>query len=221
MTIPTASEIAKNAERVRDLKAEVRGLSTEELSGVQFMSLSEGREPVTIYATEDGRPVTIPAYMVPQVMDRRREDGEYRFVADKAKAPEYVLGTIKCFLHADAPERTVVDKAGLAGKFCRGNHISSDYSKTLHAEHKHRQEWRTYQQYLKNVDAAEERDERRQQLSATLRIAEAAQQGANQQAANNNYDCKETGCGWTPKPDAVSPQTAAGMHRKAEHEVEG
>ena len=148
MAVPTAEDIARNAEKTRDLKQEVEGLATEALPGVIFIEISEGRTPVTIYSTEDGRPVTIPENMVPAVMEKRREDGQYRFVADPAKAPEYKLGTVKCFLHPDAPERATIVEAGLANKSCRKDTLGSDHSKILHAEHRHKQEWVAYQRFV-------------------------------------------------------------------------
>ena len=87
MAIPSSEELAKRAEQTRGLKQQVAGLATEALPGVIFVEIDDGRAPVTVYSTEDGRPVTIPEYMVGPVLDRRREDGEYRFVAEKEKAP--------------------------------------------------------------------------------------------------------------------------------------
>lgn len=77
MTIPSSEEIAKKAEQVRDLRQQVAGLATEALPGVVFIEIDDGRAPVTIYSTEDGRPVVIPEYMLGPVLERRREDGEF------------------------------------------------------------------------------------------------------------------------------------------------
>ncbi len=214
MAIPSTEELAKRAEQTRDLKQQVEGIATEALPGVIFIEIDEGREPVTVYSTEDGRPVTIPAYMVPQVMERRREDGEYRFVAEKEKAPEYKLGTILCFMHKDSPERATLDAAGLGGKFCRKDTIASDYAATIHGEHRHRQEWAAYQRYVQGEKETKREARQDRQLEATLAIARAAQ---GSQAVDP--DCP--GCDWKQKPDTKNLVAALRLHVAAKHTPNG
>ena len=219
MAIPSTEDIAKRAEQVRDLKSQVEGLATEALPGVVFIEIDEGREPVTIYSTEDGRPVTIPAYMVPPVLDRRREDGEFRFVADKAKAPEYKLGTILCFMHKDSPERAALDAAGLGGKFCRKHTLPSDYAATIHGEHRHRQEWAAYQRYVGNQKEAVREARLDSQLEATLDIARGAREAKQAVEAKTpqagERDCPR--CDWQQGASTKNRRSALRMHEKAIH----
>lgn len=166
---------AEQAERVRDLKAQLGGVDAQEMSGIQFQMISEGREPVTIYSTEDGRPVTIPMYMLPQVMDRRREDGEYRFVSEKARAPEYKMGEIVCFLHVDAPERATIEEIGLGAIKCRKHTLPSQHAWRMHGKNRHKQEWAAYQEHLKGEKEAKQEQRQDKQLEATLTIARGGQ----------------------------------------------
>ena len=217
MAIPSTGDIAKRAEQVRDLKQQVEGLATEALPGVVFIEIDEGRELVTIYSTEDGRPVTIPAYMVPPVLDRRREDGQYRFVADKDKAPEYKLGTILCFMHPDAPERATLDAAGLGGKFCRKHTLPSDYAATIHGEHRHRQEWAAYQRYVAGQKEAKREQRLDEQLEATLSIARAQGSQAVEAQAPQAVETDCPRCDWQQRPATKNRRAALAAHAREKH----
>ena len=220
MTIPTADEIAKNAEAVRDLKLQVNGLTTEALPDIEFRHFTPGRTPVTIYAVEDGRPITIPEYQLITVIDKRLEDGRYMFVSDPKDAPEYKLGTILCFLHKDSPERASLDAAGLGGlKFCRKHTLPSTYAKTIHALHRHKQEWGALQDYLKGVKEQGERDDRRQQLEATLAIARGVAQGSPEAKTPPAIDPDCPRCSWRQQPATQNRRAALRMHERAKHPV--
>jgi hypothetical protein len=166
---------AETAERVRDLKSQIAGLSAEEVGEILFLEISPGREPVTVYSTEDGSPVPVPAYRINEVMGLTDTKGNHRFVAEAKDAPEYIQGTVKCFLHKDSPEREILAKIGLSGAFCPAEHLASEHSKRIHGHHRHKQEWAAYQEYMEN--RKEERREARQdeQLAATLTIARGGQ----------------------------------------------
>ncbi len=220
MAIPTTDEIAKRAEQVRDLKQQVEGLATEALPGVVFIEIDEGREPVTLYSTEDGRPISIPAYMIGPVLDRRREDGAFRFVSDKDKAPEYKMGTLLCFMHKDSPERATLDAAGLSGKLCRKHTLPSDYAKTIHAEHRHRQEWAAYSRYVAGQKEAKREQRSDEQLEATLTIARAAQGSPEARAPQAvEPDCRA--CDWKQKPSTKNLAAALAAHGREKHPAGG
>ncbi len=162
---------AAQAERIRDLTKQIAGVGVKEMPEIQFQMISPGREPVTIYAVEDGRPVAVPAYMLPQVMTKTLDDGRFMFVSDPKDAPEYKMGSIVCFLHVDAPERAIIEKIGLGAVKCRKHTLPSEHAWRMHGQHRHKQEWAAYQEYKE--DRKEEKREQRQdeQLAATLSIA--------------------------------------------------
>ncbi len=166
---------AVQAERVRDLTGQLGGIGKQEMPEILFQEISPGREPVTVYSVEDGRPVDVPAYMLGAVMTKTLDDGRFMFVAEKENAPEYKLGTVLCFLHPDSPMREVVEAVGLGAIKCRKATLASDHSKRLHGQHRHKQEWSAVQEYLE--DKKEEKREARQdkQLEATLSIARGGQ----------------------------------------------
>jgi hypothetical protein len=162
---------AATAERVRDLKSQIAGLSAEEVGEILFLEISPGREPVTVYSTENGAPTPVPTYRINEVMSLTDKDGNPRFVSEAKDAPEYVPGSVKCFLHKDSPERPILEKIGLSGTFCPAEHLASEHSKRLHGLHRHKQEFAALQEYKENEK--EEKREARQdkQLEATLAIA--------------------------------------------------
>ena len=189
---------AEQAERVRDLKSQIAGVGVEEMPEIQFQIISPGREPVTVYAAEDGRPVQVPAYMLGPVMGKTLEDEmispgrepRFMFVSRAEDAPEYKLGTVKCFLNPDSPMREIVEAVGLGAIKCRKVTLRSEQSKRLHAQHRHKQEWAAVKEYLE--ERKEEKREARQdkQLEATLSIA----RGGTAVAVKGECDvCGKTG----------------------------
>jgi hypothetical protein len=165
-----ANEIAERAEKRRDLKSQIAGLTAEDAGEIVFLHISPGREPVTIYRKTTGEPVQVPAYMVDNVMEKA-EDGQPMFVSRKEDAPEFKLGTFKCFLHPDSPDRAILNEIGLMGTRCPANHLASLHSKREHGRRRHKAEWAAYQEYLD--DAKEQKGQERQekQLQATLALA--------------------------------------------------
>jgi hypothetical protein len=162
---------AVTAERVRDLKTQIEGLSAEEVGEILFLEISPGREPVTVYSAENGAPTLVPAYRINEVMGLTDKDGNHRFVSDPKDAPEYIPGTVKCFLHRDSPERPILELIGLSGTFCPNDTLASEHSKRVHGLHRHKQEWAAYQEHVENrkEEAREARQDK--QLEATLSIA--------------------------------------------------
>lgn len=142
---------------------------------ILFQHISPGREPVTVYSTKDGCPTPIPAYMLGAAMQLTNEDGTFRFVAQAKNAPKYKLGTIKCFLHKDSPERPILELVGLGSATCPKATLASLHSKRQHGLHRHKQEWAAWQEYVEGKK--EEKREARldEQLEATLAIARGGQ----------------------------------------------
>ena len=189
--------IAERAQRRRDLKGELGGLGGQVATEVIFEHISPGREPVIVYSTLNGEPIPVPAYMIDPVMMKTLPGGRPMFVAKKEEAPEFKLGTVKCFLHPESPERAsgVLAEIGLAGKTCPAEHLASMHSKRVHGLHRHKQEWMAHQEFIadQKTEAHEARQERT--LQATLAIAgKAAAPAAEEPVAEGQCDiCGKTG----------------------------
>lgn len=166
---------AAQAERIRDLKQQISGVGGEEMEGIQFTMISPGHAPVRIYAVEDGRPLDVPGSMLNSVMTKTLDNGKFMFVADPAKAPEYKLGDVKCFLHPDSPMSEIVKAVGLSGVTCGKGTLGSEHSKRIHGQHRHKQEWEAVQEYIENEKEAKRETQQDEQLKATLAIADRGQ----------------------------------------------
>lgn len=167
--------VARRMEKVRDMRDQIAEIGQGTSRDLQFSVYAPARNPQTIWRMSDGEPVPLPEYMVPGALAKRDENG-YMFTAQEELAPTYVRGTVKCFLHADSPERAagVLEAVGLSGKVCPAGNLGSLSSKEVHGEHRHSQEWRTVEKHkdAQKEDAKVEREVR--QLDATLALAERA-----------------------------------------------
>ena len=167
---------AEQAQQIRDLKRQVSGIGTEEMTGVEFTMISPGHDLVTIYAVEDGRPLDVPVYRLEQAMAKTLDDGvTFMFVAEAKNAPEYKMGTIVCFLHVDSPERLIIEEIGLGAIKCRKHTLPSQSAWRLHGMHRHKQEWVAYQEFIEERKEKKREDRQDKQLEATLSIADRGQ----------------------------------------------
>ena len=169
-------EVANRERKVRDLRSQVAELSSNLEGEVVFQHIRTRRNPVTIYAMLDGEPIEIPEYMVGAALSKVLPDGRYMFTDNAAEVPEYKRGTVKCFLHAESAERAtgILDEIGLAGKVCPAGGLASAHAKRMHGQHRHHQEWEAYTEYLSEQKDAEQREQQRKQLDATLALARGA-----------------------------------------------
>jgi hypothetical protein len=152
--------------------------------------------------------------MVEEVMQQTLPDGRFAFTSDQSKAPPYKLGDVKCFLHPDSPERPVLNEIGLAGAFCPAAHLANQYSKRMHAQHRHRRQWEAYQEYLGQQDRKKYEDRQDRQLEATLEIARAAANPSGRLgesvAPSGEHVC---GCG-KDYSHKKNPKQALRMHQR-------
>lgn len=189
-------DIAERAERRRDLKGQLGNLGGLVQSEVIFEHISPGREPVTVYSTQNGEPIPVPAYMIDPVMAKTLPGGKPMFVAKKEDAPEFILGTVKCFLHPESPERAILGQIGLSGKTCPAAHLASPHSKRVHGEKRHKQEWAAYQEFVKEEKEAATEARQEKMLQAALGSASKAvpSQGAPVEAPRPEEEDKNPTC---------------------------
>lgn len=168
--------VAEKAEKTRDLRALIAELQ-DDAEDVVFQEINPNREPVTLYDRLTGMPVDVPKYMAPNALSKRREDGEFMFSSNINDVPKFQPGKFKCFLHAESPEREtgLLAELGLAGTVCPAGKLANGSSKKLHAEHRHKNEWRAIVEHIAEQREDEDRAQRTQQLEATLQIARGGQ----------------------------------------------
>ena len=167
--MPTAEQL----ERSRDLKVQLKELAQESDQEIVFRETSPRKQYATLYSRADGEPLRVPLKIAERALEKRLPDGGFMFTTRQDEAPEYKLGDFKCFLHPDSIERQsgALDAVGLTGITCPAAHLSSVYSKRIHALHRHRQQWEAYQEHVSDQkeQAANERQER--QTAAMLEMA--------------------------------------------------
>ena len=101
-------------------------------------------QPVTIYHTATGEPRVLPRlYARTALLKRfRAKDGvglAGRFVFSSQPTVPYVLGSVKCLLHPDRPERSLYSSWGLPT--CKSEHFPSEFEAEQHTINDHASAW--------------------------------------------------------------------------------
>lgn len=161
---------AEQLRRGRDL-AEMDSELKAEKDGLLFMEISKREPPITLYSMTDGEPIVMARAIAEMAIKKKYKGGGFMFTNDVNEAPKYKLGVVKCFLHPDSPERELLSEVGMATKVCHSAHLASPYSKRIHAQHRHKDEWAAFTEYKTDIkeQAAIARQEK--QLDATLALA--------------------------------------------------
>lgn len=163
-TMTTDQRWIERAEDTRDLKRQLVGLAAEDEQEISFQEWSPGRKIVTIWSMEDGEEANLPRYQAVAAVNSGR------WTAYKDRAPVQRVNTYKCFLHPESPERAVLDEIGITRR-CPAAHLANNGSRRVHAENRHKNEWRQYQEHLEEIRDKEDRAERREELAAFKAIA--------------------------------------------------
>lgn len=164
---------AEQLRRGRNLADEDAALAAESSQDVVFMDMTPKEPPITLYAMSDGEAIPMPPWIAKMAIRKRYKGGGYMFTNDPNEAPQYKLGAVKCFLHAESPERLsgVLDEVGVASVICPAEHLASKYARRIHAENRHGKRWAAYQEHKKELQEEADRAERKMQLDATLALA--------------------------------------------------
>jgi len=170
-TLVEDTTYAIQREAARDLRRQVAELDSVEESEIIIRETSPARRRHILYSMEDGSEVSVFRYRVDDYLSRTFPDGSPRFTADKSKAPAFIEGNSKCFLHRESPEAEIVRTLGI-GKTCSAAHLpNSAFARRRHAEKKHKEEWRIYSEHIREQEQEAWREEQRQQTAAMLAIA--------------------------------------------------
>lgn len=150
------------AAQLQDLEGDGGDLSLK----VEAVQVSPESRLVTIYHTQTGSPRRLPKlYARTALLKRfRLKDGAElagRFVFVSKDPGIWKLGSVKCLLHPDRPERALYDALGYP--ICKSKHFPSEYEASRHLENDHNA---TFER-IADIKQQEERDEDRQlQLDA-------------------------------------------------------
>ena len=136
---------------------------------------------VYVYDNRTGDRSVVNRNMLQQQLQKRREDGSYIFTTQKPDI-EPPMGSIKCVLHKDDPNRKHYDRLGLPT--CRKSNIVASHDLRIHMEKRHRREWAT-------IDGERIEKERKQELERGDQLAEAIKLLAESNIAANNRSSKK------------------------------
>lgn len=167
MVMEQLDEMLKDAAATPEEVDEIAGLEDAESplqpTGVQ---VSKNSRPVTIYHTQTGQPRILPyLYAVPALRKRFRPSDGPQLAGKRvftSKNPGiWKLGTVKCPLHPDSPDRKLYDAWGLP--VCKSEHFPSEFEANRHLKADHS----AAADRLEEVQEAKEREEdRKLQLDA-------------------------------------------------------
>ncbi len=165
------TDTGERMEVSRDLKQQIAELNgRDDDREIIIRDTSPARRRVILYSMVDGEPLRLPEYMAEKAMEKRLPSGGFMFTTDPTKAPAYRRGTIKCFLHPESNERPVLREIGISN-ICDAETLGSPYSKRIHAEHRHKQEWAIYQEWLTEQEKEGDKGRQQGQIDAMLALA--------------------------------------------------
>jgi|TARA_X000001388_G_C2140735_1_gene88597 hypothetical protein len=131
---------------------------------------------VYVYDTFTGDRSIVNRNMLPQQLQKRRENGSYVFTTTKPEK-EKLHGTIKCLLHETDPNRELYDSWGLA--YCTKDNLTASHDLRVHMEKRHRREWAT-------IDGENRAKEKEEEKAKDNLLAEAIKELAASNRASNN-----------------------------------
>tara|TARA_R110000787_G_scaffold46819_7_gene113679 strand:+ start:515 stop:1186 length:672 start_codon:yes stop_codon:yes gene_type:complete len=134
------------------------------VTGVQ---VDPGSKSTVIYHTVTGSPRMVPmVYAATAVLKRfRAKDGaelDGKFVFSSKPTVPYVLGSVKCLLHIDRPERDSYNSIGLP--VCKSEHFPSEYEAENHTRVDHASAWERMNEIKIRTQAEEDRQMARQSI---------------------------------------------------------
>lgn len=135
-------------------------------TGVQVNDLSK---MVAIYCVKTGEQRLIPKLYAPAALAKKFKDPKEpewlgKPVFSKTPTKERILGSCKCLLHPDMPERAQYDEWGLP--VCKAEHLASPEQVRQHMAHRHKSEWKQINDMRERAEREEDRAQQRAMLAA-------------------------------------------------------
>lgn len=168
----TTQSFAERAEESINLRRQINGLEGVADADFVFQDTSPPKYWDFVYSTETGERIRVARHRLISILEKKLLNGQPAFTANKDNAPEYRLGTIKCFLARGSDYRELVDQLNISpGYYCPAEHIPNEVAAQTHAEHRHATRWRMLRDHLDRQERAEERQRQEAQIAAILELA--------------------------------------------------
>lgn len=162
---------------------------------------------VWIYNTQTGEQIPCLYYMVPaKLRIKNKETGAFQFTTnDPGFRPK--MGTLKCMLHPEGPNREHYDEMGL--RTCKKSNITNNHQLRQHMIRKHKQEWEAIQEEIKQREREEDRAMQKLMMAGVLGKMKAEDSPETPPAATS----KKSGALVCPKCGAdFTNETVFGKH---------
>jgi len=176
---PAIEEMMRDAE-MADEPGDMKAGAVISATADMTMSTAELQSAgyVYVYDTRTADRSVVNRNMLQQQLEKRRVDGSFAFSTRKPEGIEPLVGTIKCFLHEDDPNREKYDKMGLIR--CIKSDFLNEMDRENHLRRRHPRAYAT----LENERTRDERDaERLERIALTETIRNMAQ--ANEKGGKN------------------------------------
>ena len=168
---PAIEEMMRDAE-MADEPGDLEAGKVISASADMTMSTSELQSAgyVYVYDTRTANRSVVNRNMLQQQLEKRREDGSFAFSTRKPEGVKPIVGTMKCFLHEDDPNREKYDSMGLVR--CQKSNFFTEMDRERHLRTRHPRAFAT----LENERTREDRDaERLERIALTETIRNMAQ----------------------------------------------
>mgnify|MGYP001563330414 FL=1 len=172
----------EEAAQLQELEEQEGGPYELKPTGVQ---ISHNSRPVTIYHTVTGEPRTMPwLYAQTALLKKfRAKDGPGladKFVFRAKPTVPWVLGSVKCLLHPDRPERNTYNSWGLP--VCRSEHFPSNFEAERHMQTDHPSAWGRIEEVNERKREDEDRHLQREGIKTQNRLLKQLAKGRNRKA---------------------------------------
>lgn len=197
---------------------------------------------VEVWDTQNFERSIVNRNMLPAQLKKKRLDGSLVFTTiNPGRSPR--RGGLRCYLHADDPQREHYDSLGLA--VCGKSNLTSQFQRKRHMQRRHKDEWETIEEERERKEKAEDREFQRSLLAAaTGRMSEPAPvpsgyeqavavdeaeitqapAGASEAITTDSVhleiayegDCPR-GCSWTVPPKVKSRERSVNAHVRTWH----
>ena len=168
---PAIEEMMRDAE-MADEPGDLKAGKVISASADMTMSTSELQSAgyVYVYDNRTAKRSVVNRNMLQQQLGKQREDGSFAFSTRKPEGVEPVMGTLKCFLHEDDPNREKYRQMGFVQ--CIKSNLLTELDRERHLRFRHPRAHAT----LENERTREDRDaERLERIALTETIRNMAQ----------------------------------------------
>lgn len=194
----------------QDVAPRSRDLGDQDLSGATvggFGVTATTDERCIIFNTLDGEPRVIPVIYLAKTL-RKRRNGQPAFVAadpetglPMSPVPEYVPGTMKCFLHPDHPGRDELRAMGIGSDLVCGDNetkpaggFKTAFDLRQHEEKRHPRSWAIRKDWQERQDKLDDRNEQRRLADAMLAAVGASGKRATTDGPRPIHFCEAEEC---------------------------